>query len=334
MELWSDLPAYLNLSKYQISTLGRIQNKQTNNILKPSVKEGYHRLGLVHDNSKRRPYYMHSLVALTFISNPENKLTVNHKNGIRNDNSVSNLEWATAQEQNAHKSINPIRPTRKVRQYGRDGVLIKIWDSVTDVKKKFPNFNRYISGTSEHSEYIFQYDDMFLLPGEIFIQTTVEAEVISVSNYGRIYKNNRWGIHLGTLTEEGYRRVFLGKSNCYVHRLVGIIFIEKPEHLKDISYDDLLINHKDGNKSNNRTDNLEWCTNSENVKHACYTLNHTNSRSVVQYDLNGSKINEFTSSAEAGRSIGALSGSNIIQCCRGKINTACGYIWKYKDELV
>jgi hypothetical protein len=53
-----------------------------------------------------------------------------------------------------------------------------------------------------------------------------------------------------------------------VHRLVAHAFCPKPEHLKDVPYEDLMINHKDGVKGNNYYTNLEWCTNQENVKHA------------------------------------------------------------------
>ena len=98
MELWCDLPAELSLNRYQISTLGRVENKQTRIILKTSLKDGYHRLGLVHDDGKRKAYYVHRLVALTFIPNPENKpqcsvMTehgVNHKNHNRADNNIWN----------------------------------------------------------------------------------------------------------------------------------------------------------------------------------------------------------------------------------------------------
>lgn len=58
LDLWSDLPTNMDLSKYQISTSGGIRNKVTGYILKPSDKEGYRKVGLVHDNGKSRKYYM------------------------------------------------------------------------------------------------------------------------------------------------------------------------------------------------------------------------------------------------------------------------------------
>ena len=78
---------------------------------------------------------------------------------------------------------------------------------------------------------------------------------------------------------KGYRNVMLfnnGRKMLYVHRLVAEAFIEKVEG-KDF------VNHKDGNKSNNNVDNLEWCNRSENMLHA-------NSIGLCnQYDRNGNK---------------------------------------------
>lgn len=68
-----------------------------------------------------------------------------------------------------------------------------------------------------------------------------------------------------TYTTNGYKMVDLCKQGkykrCLVHRLVATAFIDNPLQKQQ-------VNHKDGNKSNNTVDNLEWCTQSENMKHA------------------------------------------------------------------
>lgn len=98
---------------------------------------------------------------------------MNHKNHIRHDNRLENLEWATHKEQNAHKRPDKNRPGRKVRQYTHDGSLIKTWDYISDVRKDFPNIFRYLNEQAQHTDFIFQYEDMIPLPNEIFVQVNM-----------------------------------------------------------------------------------------------------------------------------------------------------------------
>ena len=90
-----------------------------------------------------------------------------------------------------------------------------------------------------------------------------------VDKYGLVYN------HLGerltqTKCADGYLSVGIDGSRNYVHRLVAKYFIPNPNNLP-------CVNHKDGNKQNNRVDNLEWCTHSENTLHSFRTgLQKTN----------------------------------------------------------
>ena len=96
MEEWRAVKGYEGI--YQISSLGRIRNFY-GRILKPeTARNGYKRITLWD----RKKYQIHRLVAIAFIPNPENKETVNHKNGVKTDNRVENLEWNTWSENSKH----------------------------------------------------------------------------------------------------------------------------------------------------------------------------------------------------------------------------------------
>jgi HNH endonuclease len=111
METWRQIHDY---PTYEVSDLGNIRNSlrvfgyknKSNNNLKPQpFKTGYAGIDLCKGNTKKR-FLIHRLVAQAFIPNPENKPCVNHKNGIRNDNRLINLEWVTKSENTQHAIKN------------------------------------------------------------------------------------------------------------------------------------------------------------------------------------------------------------------------------------
>ena len=83
-------PIKQNSGAYQVSNLGKVRNKKSK-ILKPYLTRGYERVSLYHKKG-RQCFLVHRLVASVFIPNPERKPDVNHINGCKTDNNVSNLE--------------------------------------------------------------------------------------------------------------------------------------------------------------------------------------------------------------------------------------------------
>lgn len=131
--------------------------------------------------------------------------------------------------------------------------------------------------------------------------------------------NRSRGYNLATLTNQGEKKSFT------VHRLVAKHFIPNPENKKE-------VNHINGIKTDNRVDNLEWVTSSENKKHAYKSgiVKSHNSKTVTQQTLDGDFIAQFKSISEASKATGIVR-SSIGFCANGLYSQAGGFKWTFNN---
>lgn len=153
-EIWKDIEGYEGL--YQVSSLGRVKSleriiksksalgkificrRQKEKILDCFKSGGYLLVGLNKQN-KQKMIYLHRIVCLSFLENPENKPCINHKNGIKTDNRVDNLEWCTYKENMSHAINNNL-----AGQLGEKNGHSKLTKrKVRDIRKKYKSGNIY-----------------------------------------------------------------------------------------------------------------------------------------------------------------------------------------------
>jgi hypothetical protein len=184
-----------------------------------------------------------------------------------------------------------------------------------------------------------------ILEGEIWKDVVGYEGLYMVSNLGRIFAHERIivrktktgkprpCIYKSKILKGGFSGDYLTITLCkeiqnsqLIHRIVANNFIENPLNKP-------CVNHKNGIKSDNRAENLEWVTESENNKHAVKTglikcgYDNKRSKPFRQYSLDGTFLKEWPSLLNMKKELG-LNFSNIQSCFAGRKKTAYGYIWK------
>lgn len=265
-EQWKAIPEF---PQYEASTLGNVRNSKTKRVMKPyQVPDGYMQVRLsLGSNANFKVCRVHRLIATTWIqiTNGEKKI-VKHKNGVRSDNRVVNLEWA---------AINvPVAEAQR--------------EQVSEVWRRALKYPQY-----------------------------------SISSHGRIRNDITQKVLCGH-TKSTYDQVKLpiaadNYKSVYIHKLVAEAFL--PSYTDDMS-----VVHKDGNKKNNRIENLECMTHGAAIQYSYARGQNPKQVSVSQYSLANELIEEFPSFAEAERMTGFPSSS--IRFAKKEKRAHQGFLWK------
>lgn len=146
VEVWKEIPLFNG--KYLASNLGRIKSvpykgnkfgRASEKVLSTSKrsKDGYALINLNSPEGVRKTYQVHRLIGLTFLDNYEEGLIINHKNEIKDDNRVDNLEWVTKKVNNEYNN-KAVKSGLKLRNNSRSKSVIQ-YDKEMNIMEIYPS---------------------------------------------------------------------------------------------------------------------------------------------------------------------------------------------------
>lgn len=156
-------------------------------------------------------------------------------------------------------------------------------------------------------------------------------ELYEISSYGNICIKTKKKLLKLNKNSRGYIVITFTKNKIQksysVHRLVAEAFIPNPENKPQ-------VNHINGDKTDNRVENLEWCTGSENMQH-CYKNNLQKKRfkRVNQYTLDNCFVKQWDSLTQIEKEL-HIKHSKVSMVCNCKRKKAGNFIWRYADEKI
>ena len=366
-------------SDYEVSNMGNVRSNKTNKqrLLKPfsrgsakkNNKKGHYLCVRLLTNGEEKDYAIHRLVAMAFIDNPNNLPQVNHKNGIKNDNRVDNLEWCD-NSYNIWHSYNVLGNTnykeRKICQYTKKGEFIKEWESARDIEVSLGFSASAISSVCRKKDYrktAYGFKWYYVDDDNHKVEYANTSHVVQISKYGEKIKvfdtikdaalevgvldggisgvclkrkrgYNYAGGYLWRYVDDYDENEFgYFKDKTFIQMTMANIFVAEykgTHELVDKSGSDLVKVIMCCRGQRNSTNGYKWCIKEEEVK----TRNTKREKAVVQLDKGMNYIADYKSAVIAAKATNTHA-THIGDSCKtfGK-RTCGGYRWMYKDDYI
>lgn len=131
--MWKHIPDFDN---YLINEKGDIKSLYHNIILKPINHNNGYKCIVLYKNSKSFRFYIHRLVAISFLTKPEGNFEINHKDGDKTNNNVSNLEWVTKSQNHIHRVYSLHKSNNMIPKKVKCVETGIVYESVSEATRK------------------------------------------------------------------------------------------------------------------------------------------------------------------------------------------------------